>query len=223
MDQDTIIRKTAEYVRMEFQADSSGHDWWHIRRVWKNAITLCKHEQADEFIVQLSALLHDLDDWKFAENGDETPLRARAWMESCNLDPHIIDRVCGIILHISFKGAAVENRMNSLEGLIVQDADRLDAIGAIGIGRAFAYGGCRNRPMYDPEAPPQIHESFAQYRNSQSATINHFYEKLLFLKDMMNTPAARRIAEQRHEVMLRFLDQFMNEWESRDVLEDGHR
>jgi len=223
MDQDTIIQKTAEYVRMEFQADSSGHDWWHIQRVWKNAITLCKHEQADEFIVQLSALLHDLDDWKFNESGDESPRRARTWMESCNIDPHIIDQVCEIILHISFKGADVENRMNSIEGLVVQDADRLDAIGAIGIGRAFAYGGYRDRPMYDPEAPPQKHESFAQYRNSKSATINHFYEKLLLLKDMMNTTTARRIAEGRHEVMLRFLDQFMNEWEGRDVLDDGHR
>ena len=217
MTQPDILQKTAEYVKAEFQDDSSGHDWWHIYRVWKNAITICEHEKADMFIVQLAALLHDLDDWKFSESEDETPQRAKAWMESCNVDSGIIEKVCEIIWHISFKGANVENKMNSLEGFIVQDADRLDAIGAIGIGRAFAYGGYKNRPMYDPASPPQMHASFEQYRNSKSATINHFYEKLLLLKDMMNTVTAKRIAEARHKVMLRFLDQFMNEWEGRDI------
>jgi uncharacterized protein len=217
MTQQDIINKTAEYVRGEFQDDSSGHDWWHIYRVWRNAITICEHEKADMFIVQLAALLHDLDDWKFSESGDETPRRARAWMESCNVDSGIIDNVCEIITHISFKGANVQNKMSSLEGFVVQDADRLDAIGAIGIGRAFAYGGYKNRPMYDPATPPQMHASFEQYRNSKSATINHFYEKLLLLKDMMNTATAKRIAEERHKIMLRFLDQFMNEWEGTDI------
>lgn len=215
--QDEIIQKTADYIKEEFSGDSSGHDWWHIYRVWKNAITICNHEQADLFIVQLAALLHDLDDWKFNEAEDETPHRARAWMESCGVDSPIIEKVCEIIMSISFKGANVENKMKSLEGFIVQDADRLDAIGAIGIGRAFAYGGYKNRPMYDPESAPQMHATFEQYKNSRSATINHFYEKLLLLKDMMNTATAKRIAEQRHEVMLRFLDQFMNEWEGKDI------
>ena len=217
MNQSHIIQKTAEYIKQEFSEDSSGHDWWHIYRVWKNAITICEHEKADPFIVELAALLHDLDDWKFNDTGDETPLRAKVWLDSCGVEIPIADEVCEIIKHISYKGAGVENKMKSLEGFIVQDADRLDAIGAIGIGRAFAYGGYKNRPMYDPESAPQMHATFEQYKNSKSATINHFYEKLLLLKDMMNTPTAKKIAEQRHEVMLGFLDQFMKEWEGRDV------
>ncbi len=217
MAQQEIIQKTAEYIKQEFSDDSSGHDWWHIYRVWKNAITISQHEKADSFIVELAALLHDLDDWKFNESGDETPLRARTWMESCGLEQHIIEQVCEIITHISYKGANVGNKMKSIEGYIVQDADRLDAIGAIGIGRAFAYGGYKNRMMYDPDSPPQMHATFEQYKDSKSATINHFYEKLLLLKDMMNTSTAKRIAAQRHEVMLEFLDQFMSEWEGKDV------
>ena len=217
MDQNDILQKTAAYVKVKFSSDSSGHDWWHIYRVWKNAVTICEHEGADAFIVQLAALLHDLDDWKFNEAGDETPLRAKAWLDSLAIDPSITDAVCRIIMHISYKGAGVENKMDSLEGFIVQDADRLDAIGAIGIARAFAYGGWKNRPLYDPDSPPQMHQTFEQYKNSKSATINHFYEKLLLLKDMMNTATAKRIAEQRHEIMVQYLDQFMHEWEGRDV------
>lgn len=216
MNPQDIIHKTAEYIKKEFSDDSSGHDWWHIYRVWKNAISICEREGADAFIVQLAALLHDLDDWKFNDSGDETPQRAKAWLDSFSLDPSITDAVCRIISHISFKGAGVENKMDSLEGFIVQDADRLDAIGAIGIARAFAYGGWRNRPLYDPDSPPRLHASFEEYKNSQSATVNHFYEKLLLLKDMMNTPTARHIAGQRHEVMVRFLGQFMDEWDGRD-------
>ena len=217
MDQNDILQKTAAYVKVKFSSDSSGHDWWHIYRVWKNAVTICEHEGADAFIVQLAALLHDLDDWKFNEAGDETPLRAKAWLDSLSIDPSITDAVCRIIMHISYKGAGVENKMDSLEGFIVQDADRLDAIGAIGIARAFAYGGWKNRPLYDPDSPPQMHQTFEQYKNSNSATINHFYEKLLLLKGMMNTVTAKRIAEQRHDVMVQFLDQFMHEWEGKDV------
>ena len=219
MNQQDIIQKTAEYIQQKFSDDSSGHDWWHIYRVWKNTITICEHdaERADSFIVQLAALLHDLDDWKFNDSGDETPLRAKAWLDSFSLEPSITDAVCRIIMHISYKGAGVENKMDSLEGFIVQDADRLDAIGAIGIARAFAYGGYKNRPLYDPNSPPQMHASFEEYKNSKSDTINHFYEKLLLLKDRMNTNTAKRIAEQRHEVMVQFLSQFMNEWEGKDV------
>jgi uncharacterized protein len=217
MNSSDIIQQTADFIKREFNGDSSGHDWWHIYRVWKNAVAICEHEQADMFIVELAALLHDLDDWKFSENGDETPRRAKAWMESCGVDSQVNEAVCEIIMHISYKGARVENKMETLEGFIVQDADRLDAIGAIGIGRAFAYGGYRNRPMYDPEAENQMHASFEEYKNSKSATINHFYEKLILLKDKMNTATAKRIAEQRHEVMLKFLEQFMSEWEGRDL------
>ena len=218
MDREKIIQLTVEYIRREFSDEASGHDWWHIYRVWKNALAICRHEKADEFIVQLAALLHDLDDWKFNETGDETPLRARAWLDSCSVDSVTADSVCRIISHVSYKGAGVENRMDSLEGFIVQDADRLDAIGAIGIGRAFAYGGYKDRPLYDPDSPPNLHTSFEEYKNSKSATINHFYEKLLLLKDRMNTTTAKRIAEHRHEVMLQFLDQFMLEWEGADII-----
>ncbi|MBE0683103.1 MAG: HD domain-containing protein [Anaerolineales bacterium] len=221
MNQQNIIQRTADYIRKEFSDDSSGHDWWHIHRVWKNALAICEHEKADPFIVQLAALLHDLDDWKFNETGDETPLRARAWLESCSVDIPTTEAVCEIITHISYKGAGVENKMKSLEGLIVQDADRLDAIGAIGIGRAFAYGGYKNRMMYDPDSPPQMHASFEEYKNSKSATINHFYEKLLLLKDRLNTPTAKRAAEGRHRVMVEFLSRFMYEWDGRDIIEVG--
>lgn len=217
MNQDEIIQRTAEYIKQEFSDDSSGHDWWHIYRVWKTSIALCEIEHADPFIVQLAALLHDLDDWKFNNTGDETPLRANAWLDSCGVDPVITQAVCDIIARISYKGAGVENKMDSLEGMIVQDADRLDAIGAIGIARAFAYGGYKGRPLYDPASPPQMHASFEEYKNSKSATINHFHEKLLLLKDRMNTPAAKKIAERRHDVMVKFLDQFMKEWEGHDV------
>jgi uncharacterized protein len=217
MDKKDIIQKTAEYIKQEFQNDSSGHDWWHIYRVWKNALAICARENADAFIVELTALLHDLDDWKFNTSEDETPRRAKAWMEACGVDAQINAQVCEIITHISYKGAGVENKMSSIEGFIVQDADRLDAIGAIGIGRAFAYGGYKNRMLYDPDSPPEMHATFEQYKHSQSATINHFYEKLLLLKDMMNTPTAKKIAEERHAVMLRFLDQFMKEWEGWDI------
>ena len=217
MTRDEVIQKTADYIKQEFLNDSSGHDWWHIYRVWKNAIAICEIEKADAYLVQLAALLHDLDDWKFNASGDETPLRARAWLDSCSIDPITADNVCKIITHISYKGAGVENKMDSLEGFIVQDADRLDAIGAIGIGRAFAYGGYKNRPLYDPDMPPKLHASFEEYKNSKSATINHFYEKLLLLKEMMNTQTAKRIAEQRHKVMEDFLSQFMLEWEGGDV------
>jgi uncharacterized protein len=215
MNQNDIIQKTADYIKKEFSHDSSGHDWWHIYRVWKNAISINEIEKGDSFIVQLAALLHDLDDWKFNESEDDTPLRARLWLESCSVEISITDKVCEIIKHISYKGAHVENKMNSLEGFIVQDADRLDAIGAIGIARAFAYGGYKNRMLYDPESKPTMHKSFEEYKTSQSDTINHFYEKLLLLKDKMNTETAKRITEQRHEVMVKFLDDFMKEWEGK--------
>ncbi len=219
MTQSDILQKTADHVRREFSDDSSGHDWWHIYRVWKNAIAICQREPADDYVVQLAALLHDLDDWKFNQNDDDTPVRAKTWMESLGVEPAVIEQVCEIIRHVSYKGAGVENKMKSLEGFIVQDADRLDAIGAIGIGRAFAYGGYRGRALYDPDSPPRLHATFEEYKNSKSATINHFHEKLFLLKDMMNTPTAKRIAEGRQQVMLDFVERFMQEWEGMDFPE----
>ncbi len=219
MNRQDILQRTADHVKREFSDDSSGHDWWHIYRVWKNAIAICQREPADDYVVQLAALLHDLDDWKFNPGDDDTPVRAKAWMESLAVEPIVIEQVCEIIRHVSYKGAGVENKMKSLEGFIVQDADRLDAIGAIGIGRAFAYGGYKGRALYDPDSPPQMHTTFEEYKNSKSATINHFHEKLFLLKDMMNTPTAKRIAEGRHQVMLDFVERFMQEWEGLDFPE----
>jgi len=216
MNPNEIIKKTAVYVQQEFQNDSSGHDWWHIHRVWKNAVQIAKIEGADLFTVELAALLHDLDDWKLNPSADGTPLRAAAWLRQMGVDAALSLHICEILAHLSYKGAGVENKISTLEGQIVQDADRLDAIGAVGIGRAFAYGGHAGRPLYDPNEPPQMHQTFEQYKSSRSATINHFYEKLLLLKERMNTPTARRIAEQRHALMENFLAQFLSEWDGKD-------
>ncbi len=213
MDKEAILEKTAEYVESQCREDASGHDWNHIRRVRRLTRQIAAAEGGDLFVAELAALLHDLDDWKFNESGDETPRQARAWLDSCGLDEPTARQVCEIIARISYKGAGAENKMNSLEGFIAQDADRLDALGAIGIARAFAYGGYKNRPMYDPDSPPRLHANFEEYKNSKSATVNHFYEKLLLLKDRMNTPTGRKLAEERHAFMLLFLEQFMKEWD----------
>jgi uncharacterized protein len=211
-----IIQATADYIRQEFQHDSSGHDWWHIYRVWRNALAICEHEKADRFVVELAALLHDLDDWKLEPTGDGTPVKALAWIRGMGTDAGTCEHVREIITHLSFKGACEMNRIQTLEGMIVQDADRLDAIGAMGIARAFAYGGSKGRIMHDPGVAPQLHATFEQYKKSEGTTINHFHEKLLLLKERMNTPAARRIAEGRHAFMEQFLAQFQTEWENAD-------
>jgi uncharacterized protein len=216
-----IIQETAEYVKSEFQNDSSGHDWWHIHRVWKNAVQIARIEGAELFTVELAALLHDLDDWKLSPTAGDIPERAAAWLRKMGVRATISEHVCAIITQLSFKGAGVENKISTLEGRIVQDADRLDAIGAVGIARAFAYGGHKGRAMYDPEQPPVMHQSFEQYKNSRSASLNHFYEKLFLLKDLMNTPTARRIADERHAYMEGFVARFLLEWEGRDFEEES--
>ncbi|MCC9137354.1 HD domain-containing protein [Pontibacter silvestris] len=209
-----IIETTADHVKEWFTGEGSGHDWWHIYRVWNNAKHIAKHEQADMFIVELAALLHDIADHKF-HNGDDTvgPRVAREWLQGLHVSDEITDRICVIIKEISFKGAGTSSVMSSLEGAIVQDADRLDAIGAIGIARTFAYGGHKNREMYDPAIKPVLHDSFEAYKANTAPTINHFYEKLLLLKDRMHTETARRIAARRHQYMEEFLSQFYAEWE----------
>lgn len=217
MTNDEILRNTLDYVRRELQDDSSGHDWWHVRRVWRNAVAICEREGADRFVVELAALLHDLDDWKLNPSADGRPVRAEAWLARMGVDAQVIGAVCSIITHLSFKGAGVENRIDTLEGRIVQDADRLDAIGAVGIGRAFAYGGHKGRAMHDPDEPPRFHATFEDYKNSRGTTVNHFHEKLLLLKERMNTGTAKRIAEARHAYMEDFLEQFMKEWDGLDV------
>jgi len=195
------------------QGESSGHDWWHIYRVWQTSLYIATHETVDSDVVQLAALLHDIGDWKF-HAGDETvgPRLAREWLESLSVDETAIVHVCTIIANLSFKGADVKAAPLSLEGQVVQDADRLDAIGAIGIARAFAYGGAKGREMHDPQTAPVLHSSFEQYKASRGTTINHFHEKLVLLKDRLNTPTAKALAERRHTFMLEFLEQFDAEW-----------
>lgn len=217
MDKKKIINKTARYVKKLLSGDSSGHDWWHIFRVWNNAKHINKFEKADGFIVELAALLHDIADWKF-NKGDENigAIKARQWLSSINVEKKIIDHVCDIIASSSFKGAKVKSHIKTLEGKIVQDGDRLDAMGAIGIGRTFAYGGHQGREMYNPNIKPQLHETAEAYKNNKSNTINHFYEKLLLLKDLMNTKTAKKIAEDRHRFMELFLKRFYLEWEGKE-------
>lgn len=217
MDKSQIIQRTADYIQNKLGGEGSGHDWWHVYRVWKNAIHIAEQEHADMFEVELAALLHDIADWKF-HDGDEDagPKAASEWLNKLGVEEGVIQRVSRIIREVSFKGAGVKTAMTSQEGMIVQDADRLDAIGAIGIARAFAYGGSRHREIYNPGLSPENHETFEQYKNSRGSTINHFYEKLLLLKDLMNTEPARKIALERHEVMEEFLHQFFMEWEGKD-------
>lgn len=213
MDEPGIIQKTADHVRGLLSGDSSGHDWFHIERVRNTALTIAREEGAVLFLVELAALLHDVADWKFAGGDHEAgPKAAREWMESIEVQPAVVEQVCDIIAGLSFKGAGVATPMRSLEGQIVQDADRLDALGAIGIARTFAYGGHKGQAMHDPAIPPQMHASFEAYKNNVGTTINHFYEKLLLLKDRMNTATGKRIAAERHVFMERFLEQFLAEW-----------
>lgn len=217
MNKEQIINQTAEYIKTRLDGDGSGHDWWHVYRVWKNAVHIGKHEQADMFVVELAALLHDIADWKFHDgNEDVGPQLARKWLEGLSVEENIVSHVCLIIQDVSFKGAGVKTRMKTIEGMVVQDADRLDALGAIGIGRTFAYGGSKGREMYNPELKPEKHNSFEQYKNSRSSSINHFYEKLLLLKDLMNTETAKTIAGKRQLVMEEFLQQFFLEWDGKD-------
>ena len=217
MNKEKIINKTAEYIKEKLTGESSGHDWWHVYRVWKNAIHIGKIEKADLFIIELASLLHDIADWKFQDGDDNIgPKLAREWLEKLAVDENIISHVCQIIKDASFKGVGVKIKMKTIEGMIVQDADRLDAIGAIGIARTFAYGGSKGREMYNPDIKPEKHESFKRYKNSQSPTINHFYEKLLLLKELMNTATAKKIAEKRHKIMEEFLNNFFQEWEGKD-------
>lgn len=216
-DEAAVLELTEVFVRETLEKDSSGHDWWHINRVRNNARRIAQGEaDSNQFIVELGAMLHDIADWKF-HDGDlkRGAVVTRDWLTKQEVDEETIARVCDIVEKVSFKGAKVPDSMTSLEGMIVQDADRLDAIGAMGIARAFAYGGHANRAMYDPNVPPAPHDSFEKYKNSKGHTINHFYEKLLLLKDRMNTQTGRALASERHEYMEKFLEQFFNEWEGR--------
>jgi len=214
MNKEEIINNTIVFVKLKLQGDSSGHDWWHIYRVWKMAIHLAEKEGAMQFETQLAALLHDLADWKLSKDNSDFEIRVvRDWLILQHVENSEVNNICEIIEAISFKGAGVSTPMGTIEGKVVQDADRLDALGAIGIARAFTYGGSRGHQMYNPEIKPAIHLSFEEYKNNQSTTINHFYEKLLLLKDLMNTETAKQIAKQRHQFIEQFLKQFSDEME----------
>lgn len=211
---ENVIDRTVAFVKQELEGAEAGHDWFHIERVWKNSLLIAKTEECNLEIVQLAALLHDIADSKF-HGGDDTvgPKKAREFMESIHLEAATIDHVVAIIENISFKGGNTDRTHQSIELDITQDADRLDAIGAIGIIRAFHYGGFKNRTIYDPSISPKTGMSPEEYKKSQTPTINHFYEKLLLLKDRMNTQTGKRIAFERHKFMERFLAQFYAEWE----------
>jgi uncharacterized protein len=208
-----ILNATEEYVKKTLEGDSSGHDWWHIYRVNKMANYIGKKEGANLFIVGSAALLHDIADWKFHNGNCEIgPATAQIWLEKMQVDSDTTSHICSIIKDISFKGAGVQSKMGTLEGQVVQDADRLDAIGAIGIARTFAYGGYKKHEIYNPDIKPVLHTSFEAYKNSNASVINHSYEKLLLLKDLMNTRTGWKIAKERHKFMERFLRRFFKEW-----------
>jgi uncharacterized protein len=214
MDTRAVILAVATEVKARFASESSGHDWWHTHRVWRMAERIGRNHPADMLVVELAALLHDIADWKF-QGGDETigPQTARAILERHNLAGEIVAAVTCIVAEISFKGAGAADVPSTIEGRIVQDADRLDAIGAIGIARAFAYGGHAGQAMHDPEAAPAIHRTKQEYFSNKTTTINHFHEKLLLLTARMNTPEAKQIAEARHGFMRDYLDRFGREWD----------
>jgi len=216
MTPDVIVSKTIEFVKHSLNDAEGGHDWWHVYRVWKTAVHIAREEKVDMLIVELGALLHDIADSKF-HNGDEEigPARARSFLQSLEINESTIEHVVNIIANISFKGGKVKQQFKSPELDVIQDADRLDALGAIGIARTFNYGGYKGRAIYDPDIKPNLQLTKEEYKNSTAPTLNHFYEKLLLLKDLMNTNTGKLMAEKRHEFMVAYLDQFYNEWDGK--------
>lgn len=213
MDSNKIIEQTKAFVKQKLANAEAGHDWFHIERVYKNALNISKDINCDEVVVQLAALLHDIADSKF-HDGDETigPKTAESFLSEMNVDSDVVSHVVKIIENISFKGGNVIKTFSSTELDIVQDADRLDAIGAIGIARTFNYGGYKNRQIYNPETPIVLNMDKETYKNSTAPTINHFYEKLLLLSNQMKTSEGKKIAQERHQFMESFLEQFYDEW-----------
>jgi len=216
IEQQQIIDATIQFVKTTLAQAEGGHDWWHIYRVWTLAKSITQEEKADIFIVELGALLHDIADSKFY-NGDETigPLKAKEFLSSLHVQPETILHIQNIISNISFKGGNHIQAFTSKELSIIQDADRLDALGAIGIARTFNYGGHKSRIIYNPNIKPNMQMTKEEYKQSTAPTINHFYEKLLLLKDRMNTSAGKRIAQHRHDFMQQYLDEFYKEWEGK--------
>ena len=213
MNQETIIQKTIDFVKEVLSDAEGGHDWWHIYRVWKLSKYIAQTENVNLFVVELGALLHDIADSKF-HNGDEEigPRKAREFLSSLNVEEDVINHVENIIVNISFKGGKHTQKFKSPELDVVQDADRLDAMGAIGVARTFNYGGHKGREIYNPKIKPNLNMTKEEYKNSNAPTLNHFYEKLLLLKDRMNTNTGKSMAEHRHNFMEQFLDEFYKEW-----------
>jgi len=216
MNKKKIINNTEIFVKKKLLGEGSGHDWWHIKRVWDLAKSIAKDEKVDLFTVELGALLHDIADWKFTD-GDESvgPNLAEEWLISQGVEKNTVRTVKEAIEDISFKGAGVTRKNRSKEGEVIQDADRLDAIGAMGIARCFAYGGHKGREIYNPEIKYVMHQTSEEYKNNSGPSVNHFYEKLFLLKDLMNTKTAKKIAVGRHKFMKEYLDEFFAEWEGK--------
>lgn len=207
-----LIKKTEEFVRGVHENEATGHDWYHIERVWKNALLIQQREGAgNPFVIEMAALLHDIPDEKLNTSEEEGWKKLKKYINSLDLPDSVVTHIIDCIESVSFKGGRATN-LKSIEAKIVQDADRLDAIGAIGVARTFAFGGKKGQPLFDPEIGVRTEMTNEEYRKGKSSSVHHFYEKLLKLKDLMNTDAARQIAEQRHEFMDDFLKQFYREW-----------
>ncbi len=217
MNRRQIIEKVKKYVKEKMEGETTGHDWWHSRRVLRLSKKIAKKEGGDGFIIELAALLHDIADWKFNKKNESEGIKTiKKLLGNLKVEENINKKICDIIENISFKGAGVKSKMKTKEGKIVQDADRLDAIGAVGVARCFATGAKFNREIYNPRIKPKIHKTFGEYKNARSTSINHFHEKLLLLKDLINTKTSKKIAEKRHKFIERFLNQFFKEWEGKD-------
>lgn len=213
MTHEQLINATITFVKQTLANAEGGHDWWHIYRVWQLSKRIAEIEKADKLVVELGALLHDIADSKFHDGNEELGSQmAKEFLVSQGVDELVILHVVNIIANISFKGGRVHQQYKSLELYVVQDADRLDALGAIGIARTFNYGGFKNREMYNPEIKPAMNMTKEEYKNSTAPTINHFYEKLLLLKDRMNTATGKNMAIHRHQFMEKYLDEFYEEW-----------
>ncbi len=213
-----IIEETITFVKETLAGAEGGHDWYHIERVWLTARHIHKREESGDLMtIELAALLHDISDAKFNGGDDEQGGRmAREFLMKQGVKQEMVEHIEAIIKHVSYKGGFSQNMISTIEFQIVQDADRLDAIGAIGIARAFNYGGFKNRPIHNPDMPLQEYKDSKAYHKSDAPTINHFYEKLLKLKDLMNTSTGKQMAEERHSYMLQFLDRFYQEWDPDD-------
>lgn len=210
-----VLRKVVTFARKHYGSDAGGHDWHHIERVWKMAKNLARLEKADTFVVQVAALLHDVADWKVSGSLQESGRVSSVLLKKLGVDEPTIKHIARIVNNVSFKGAGVADHMPSLEGKIVQDADRLDAIGAIAIARTFAWGGSKGRSIYNPNEQRTLHKSFQAYAKGQGSSIAHFYEKLLLLKKRLHTKSAKKLAEPRQKFMREYLGQFFREWKGK--------